>query len=52
MSETAVVGGGAAVLAKTGLLKKLLKPILIGLVAIGRAFRADLCIAKVALYRG
>ena len=24
----------------------------IGLVAIGRAFRADLCIAKVALYRG
>ncbi|MCP4895928.1 MAG: DUF2167 domain-containing protein [bacterium] len=30
-----VVGGGAAVLAKTGLLKKLFKPILIGLVAIG-----------------
>jgi uncharacterized membrane-anchored protein len=30
-----VVGGGAAVLAKTGLLKKLLKPILLGLVALG-----------------
>ena len=30
-----VVGGGAAVLAKTGLLKKLLKPLLVGLVALG-----------------
>lgn len=30
-----VVGGGAAVLAKTGLLKKLFKPILLGLLALG-----------------
>lgn len=30
-----VLGGGAAVLAKTGLLKKLLKPILLGLLALG-----------------
>ncbi len=30
-----IVGGGAAVLAKTGLLKKIFKPLLIGLVALG-----------------
>ncbi len=34
-----IVGGGVAALAKTGLLKKLFKPILIGLAALGLWFR-------------
>lgn len=35
-----IAGGGVAVLAKTGILQKLLKPILIGLLAIGAAIKS------------